>query len=82
MLILSRDGTPATGSPLWVDTFDVRPSETREVAFRGGNRGIWMNHCHNLPHAHQGMMLRLRDDGVTTPSGGSHGAGPGHGPTT
>ena len=79
VLILSRDGTPSTGSPLWVDTFDVRPGETWEVAFRATNPGIWMNHCHNLPHAHQGMMLRLRYDGVTTPFGGSHGGSPGHG---
>ncbi|MCW3816880.1 multicopper oxidase family protein [Micromonospora sp. DR5-3] len=79
VLILSRDGTPSTGSPLWVDTFDVRPGQTWEVAFRATNPGIWMNHCHNLPHAHQGMMLRLRYDGVTTPFGGSHGGGPGHG---
>ncbi|MEV0808356.1 multicopper oxidase family protein [Micromonospora sp. NPDC050200] len=80
VLILSRDGTPSTGSPLWVDTFDVRPGETWKVAFRATNPGIWMNHCHNLPHAHQGgMMLRLRYDGVTTPFGGSHGGSPGHG---
>ncbi|MFC4020157.1 multicopper oxidase family protein [Micromonospora sp. GCM10011542] len=79
VLILSRDGTPSTGSPLWVDTFDVRPGETWEVAFRATNPGIWMNHCHNLPHADQGMMLRLRYDGVTTPFGGSHGEGAGHG---
>ncbi|MFG2044641.1 multicopper oxidase family protein [Dactylosporangium sp. NPDC048998] len=78
VLILSRDGTPSTGSPLWVDTFDVRPGETWEVAFRATNPGIWMNHCHNLPHAHQGMMLRLQYDGVTTPFGGSHGASAGH----
>jgi FtsP/CotA-like multicopper oxidase with cupredoxin domain len=25
-----------------------------------------MNHCHNLPHAEQGMMLILRYDRVTT----------------
>ncbi|HEX5598770.1 MAG TPA: multicopper oxidase family protein [Micromonosporaceae bacterium] len=79
VLILSRDGTPSTGSPLWVDTFDVRPGETWEVAFRATNPGIWMNHCHNLPHAEQGMMLQLRYDGVTTPFGGSHGGSPGHG---
>ncbi|MGI5522468.1 multicopper oxidase family protein [Micromonospora sp. CA-259024] len=79
VLILSRDGTPSTGSPLWVDTFDVRPGETWEVVFRATNPGIWMNHCHNLPHAHQGMMLRLRYDGVTTPFGGSRGESAGHG---
>jgi FtsP/CotA-like multicopper oxidase with cupredoxin domain len=67
VLILARNGTPASGSPLWMDTFDVRPGEVWEVAFRATNPGIWMNHCHNLPHARQGMMLRLRYDGVTTP---------------
>jgi FtsP/CotA-like multicopper oxidase with cupredoxin domain len=67
VLVLSRNGTLASGSPLWMDTFDVRPGEVWEVAFKATNPGIWMNHCHNLPHAHQGMMLRLRYDGVTTP---------------
>ncbi len=71
VLILSKNGTPSTGSPLWMDTFDVRPGEMWEVAFRATNPGIWMNHCHNLPHAHQGMMLRLQYDGVTTPFGSS-----------
>jgi FtsP/CotA-like multicopper oxidase with cupredoxin domain len=76
VLILSRDGTPSSGSPLWMDTFDVRPGEVWEVAFRAANPGIWMNHCHNLPHAHQGMMLRLRYEGVTTQFDSSH-PGPG-----
>jgi FtsP/CotA-like multicopper oxidase with cupredoxin domain len=78
VLVLSRNGTPASGGPLWMDTFDVRPGEVWEVAFRATNPGIWMNHCHNLPHAHQGMMLRLRYDGVITPFHGlrtAHGAG-------
>jgi FtsP/CotA-like multicopper oxidase with cupredoxin domain len=78
VLILSRDGKPSSGSPLWVDTFDVRPGEVWEVAFRASNPGIWMNHCHNLPHTHQGMMLQLRYDGVTSPFGGVHTAGLSH----
>ncbi|MEV0810637.1 multicopper oxidase family protein [Micromonospora sp. NPDC050200] len=72
VLILSRNGKPSTGSPLWVDTFDVRPGQVWEVAFQATNPGIWMNHCHNLPHQHQGMMLQLRYDGVATPFHGSH----------
>jgi len=72
VLILSRNGRPASGSPLWMDTFDVRPGDVWQVAFTATNPGIWMNHCHNLPHAQQGMMLRLRYDGVTTPFDGSH----------
>ncbi|ADB31120.1 multicopper oxidase type 3 [Kribbella flavida DSM 17836] len=72
VLVLSRDGVPAAGSPLWVDTFDVRPGQVWTVAFRATNPGIWMNHCHNLPHAHEGMMLRLAYTGVTTPYGDAH----------
>jgi FtsP/CotA-like multicopper oxidase with cupredoxin domain len=74
VLILSRDGVASSGSPLWVDTFDVRPGQVWEVAFEATNPGIWMNHCHNLPHADQGMMLRLRYHGVSTPFGDAHAA--------
>ena len=51
VLVLSRDGRRPTGSPLWLDTFDVRPGEVWQVAFRADNPGLWMNHCHNLAHA-------------------------------
>jgi FtsP/CotA-like multicopper oxidase with cupredoxin domain len=73
VLVLERDGEPVTGSPLWLDTFDVRPGEVWRVAFRADNPGAWMNHCHNLAHAAQGMALHLRYDGVTTPFHGGHG---------
>lgn len=59
VLVLSRDGVPAGGSPLWLDSFDVRPGEVWEVAFRADNPGMWANHCHNLPHADAGMTLHL-----------------------
>ncbi|MDI6104574.1 multicopper oxidase family protein [Actinoplanes sp. NEAU-A12] len=59
VLVLSRDGTPSTGSPLWLDSFDVRPGEVWEVAFHADNPGMWANHCHNLPHADAGMTLHL-----------------------
>ena len=72
VLILSRDGKRSTGSPLWLDTFDVRPGEVWEVAFRATNPGMWMNHCHNLQHADQGMMLRLVYDGITSPFAQAH----------
>lgn len=71
VLVLSRDGREASGSPLWVDTFDVQPGEVWEVGFRATNPGLWMNHCHNLPHAEQGMMLHLAYDGVTARFDGS-----------
>ncbi|WP_109509436.1 multicopper oxidase family protein [Nocardioides speluncae] len=72
VLVMSRNGDRPTGSPLWLDTFDVRPGDVWEVGFRADNPGIWMNHCHNLPHAHQGMMLRLVYDGVTDSFHGAH----------
>ncbi|MBU2664683.1 multicopper oxidase family protein [Actinoplanes bogorensis] len=63
VLVLSRNGRPATGSPLWLDSFDVRPGEVWEVAFQADNPGMWANHCHNLPHADAGMMLHLMVSG-------------------
>ncbi|MEU4556666.1 multicopper oxidase family protein [Micromonospora violae] len=59
VLVLARDGEPATGSPLWLDSFDVRPGEVWKVAFRADNPGMWANHCHNLAHADAGMTLHL-----------------------
>ncbi|MEU1589758.1 multicopper oxidase family protein [Micromonospora sp. NPDC005710] len=59
VLVLARDGESATGSPLWLDSFDVRPGEVWEVAFRADNPGGWANHCHNLAHADAGMTLHL-----------------------
>jgi len=59
VLVVSRNGKPATGSPLWLDSFDVRPGEVWKVAFRADNPGMWANHCHNLAHADAGMILHL-----------------------
>jgi FtsP/CotA-like multicopper oxidase with cupredoxin domain len=67
MLVLTRNGKPTTGSPWWVDTLTVSPGETYEVAFRADNPGLWMDHCHNLPHAATGMVLHLGYQGVSSP---------------
>jgi len=67
VLVLSRNGRPVTGSPLWLDTFDVLPGDVWRVAFRADNPGIWLDHCHNLPHARQGMVLHVAYRGVTSP---------------
>jgi FtsP/CotA-like multicopper oxidase with cupredoxin domain len=67
VLVLSRNGEPMSGSPWWVDTLNVAPGESYEVAFRADNPGIWMDHCHNLDHAAQGMTMHLGYEGVTTP---------------
>jgi FtsP/CotA-like multicopper oxidase with cupredoxin domain len=67
VLVLSRDGEPASGSPWWTDSLDVENGQTFEVAFRADNPGIWMDHCHNLQHAVEGMVVHLAYEGVTTP---------------
>lgn len=74
VLVLSRDGVPATGSPWWSDTLNVLPGERYVVAFRADNPGIWMDHCHNLPHAAKGLTMHVAYAGVGTPFvvGGEH----------
>lgn len=67
VLVLSRDGTPASGSPWWVDSLDVHPGERYEIAFVADNPGIWSDHCHTLPHAVDGLVAHLMYEGITTP---------------
>jgi len=66
-VVLSRNGVAATGSSWWVDTLEVGNGESYEIAFVADNPGIWMDHCHNLPHAAQGLMTHLSYTGVHTP---------------
>jgi FtsP/CotA-like multicopper oxidase with cupredoxin domain len=66
-LVLSRNGIPATGSPWSMDSLEVGNGESFEIAFVANNPGIWMDHCHNLPHAAQGLTAHLMYEGVTTP---------------
>ncbi len=67
LLVLSRDGQPSTGSPWWSDTLNVLKGESYVVAFRADNPGIWMDHCHNLKHAAQGLTMHVAYAGVSTP---------------
>lgn len=67
VVVLSHNGIPAAGSPWWVDSLDVPPGETYEIAFLADNPGVWMDHCHNLDHAAQGLLAHLAYRGVTTP---------------
>jgi FtsP/CotA-like multicopper oxidase with cupredoxin domain len=66
VLVLSRNGVVPRGGPVWTDSFLLAPGETWEVALRADNPGLWMFHCHNLPHAVKGMMLHLAYEGVYT----------------
>jgi FtsP/CotA-like multicopper oxidase with cupredoxin domain len=66
MLVLARDGVAATGSPWWVDSLNVAANESYDVAFVADNPGIWMDHCHNLKHAADGMVAHLMYEGFET----------------
>lgn len=67
VVVLARNGVAATGSPWWVDSLNVGDGESYEVAFVADNPGIWMDHCHNLPHAAEGLVAHLMYEGVTAP---------------
>jgi FtsP/CotA-like multicopper oxidase with cupredoxin domain len=67
MVVLARDGVAATGSPWWVDSLNVAANESYDVAFVADNPGIWMDHCHNLKHAADGMVAHLMYEGFDTP---------------
>ncbi|HEX6757839.1 MAG TPA: multicopper oxidase family protein [Propionibacteriaceae bacterium] len=67
VVVLARNGVAATGSPWWVDSLNVLAHETYDVAFVANNPGIWMDHCHNLKHAAQGMTAHLMYEGFSTP---------------
>ena len=66
-VVLARNGVAASGSPWWVDSLNVLPGETYDIAFVANNPGIWMDHCHNLKHAAQGMIAHLMYEGFDTP---------------
>jgi FtsP/CotA-like multicopper oxidase with cupredoxin domain len=65
--VLFRNGVPATGSPWRVDSLNVADGDSYEIAFVADNPGIWMDHCHNLGHAADGLVAHLAYDGVTEP---------------
>jgi len=66
-VVLSRNGKRATGSPWWIDSLDVHKGESFDIAFLADNPGIWLDHCHQLKHASQGLLAHLMYAGVTTP---------------
>jgi FtsP/CotA-like multicopper oxidase with cupredoxin domain len=65
MLVFARDGRPVT--PWWSDTLEIGQGERFDVAVIAQNPGVWMFHCHNLPHAARGLVTHLAYEGVTTP---------------
>lgn len=66
-VVLAHDGVAATGSPWWFDSLNVTDGESYDIAFVADNPGVWMDHCHNLPHAAEGLVTHLMYEGVTDP---------------
>ncbi len=66
-VVLARNGVHTTGSAWWFDSLDVEDGATYDVAFLADNPGIWMDHCHNLKHAREGLVTHLMYEGVSTP---------------
>ena len=66
-LVIRRNSEKSTGSPVWVDSIDVKNGETVDLVFKADNPGVWMDHCHNLPHAAEGLVAHLMYEGVSTP---------------
>ena len=66
-VVLARNGVPATGSPWWFDSLNVTANESYDIGFVANNPGIWMDHCHNLKHAADGMVAHLMYEGFDTP---------------
>lgn len=65
--LLDVDGRAARGSAIWLDSVDVKPGQRVDLQFRADNPGVWMDHCHNLSHASEGLVAHLMYEGVTTP---------------
>ena len=66
-VVLARNGVPATGSPWWFDSLNVENGESYDIAFVADNPGVWMDHCHQLRHAADGLVAHLMYEGIDTP---------------
>jgi FtsP/CotA-like multicopper oxidase with cupredoxin domain len=65
--VLAKNGTPLSGSPVYVDSILLSPGETWDVAFFANNPGLWMIHCHVLIHAATGMDTMVVYPNIETP---------------
>ncbi|MDB5083696.1 MAG: copA2 [Bacilli bacterium] len=65
--VLTKNGVPLSGSPIYLSTLLVTKQESYDIAFVADNPGLWMLHCHNLDHAANGMDMMVVYEGVTTP---------------
>jgi FtsP/CotA-like multicopper oxidase with cupredoxin domain len=66
-VVTARNAQAMRGSPVWVDSVEVEDGDSVDLVFKADNPGLWMDHCHNLPHAAEGLVAHLMYEGVTTP---------------
>jgi FtsP/CotA-like multicopper oxidase with cupredoxin domain len=57
--VLSVDGVPPPART-WEDTVNVRIRQRVRLRVPADNPGLWMAHCHILPHVEDGMMTLVR----------------------
>ena len=49
--VIAKDGEPvAAANQQWMNTLNVAPGETYDIAFVADNPGNWVFHCHELHH--------------------------------
>ena len=65
--VLAHNGQPLTGSPVHLDSVNINPGETWDVAFKADNPGLWMLHCHLVEHDANGMDMMIEYPGISTP---------------
>lgn len=65
--VLSHNDKPLTGSPVYLDTINMQGGDIYEIGFLANNPGLWMDHCHNLEHASQGMNMMVSYPNISTP---------------
>jgi plastocyanin len=73
-IVIAKDGIPLA-QPYAVDTLNVAPGERYTVIFRLENPGVWVWHCHILPHAEKedrmfGMVTAVIVNDPNAPAGG------------
>lgn len=61
--VLSKNGKPLVGSPIFKDTLNLKPGDEYVVAFEADNPGNWLFHCHDLHHATAGMVNMVNYEG-------------------
>ncbi|MCF2437019.1 multicopper oxidase domain-containing protein [Streptomyces thinghirensis] len=67
MLVLSKNGKQASGSPMWQDTVLVRPGEEVQVAFKADNPASGWTTATTSGTASSAWSCTSRHDNVTTP---------------